>query len=348
MVSEHSSNLEGPLKQSKRLSLLSGALKKLSRVPKDIWKTRWRWSGLGPYPDEQSAKKEVQHRGKTLWDWLQLIGVPVILLLATTIIENNNSRLNEDRLEDTALQTYFDKIEDLLLNKKLGQLGQFKEASAVARSRTRTVLRTVRGVRKGRVLQFLHEADLLRYVDPSLDPSVDSNLNPSVDLRNFDLSGAILIAGDLKDDFLANTNLTKADLSGTDLSRARLTNATLESANLTAAIFRFASMSAVNLSRANLSGAKLEGVDLTTGAVLTDANLSKADLTDANLTGANLTNAILAKANLTRADLTGANLTGVDLTDADLTDTKITEEQLRTVKSRQGIFTATPAPTPQP
>jgi hypothetical protein len=74
----------------------------------------WNLSGFGPYI---SPTKEFQ-REKTLWDWLQLIGVP--LTIAGIVWWLNRSEQNRqntsalDRIHEDRLQAYFDKMTDLL------------------------------------------------------------------------------------------------------------------------------------------------------------------------------------------------------------------------------------------
>jgi hypothetical protein len=39
----------------------------------------WDWTGLGPYISPPHPKDSNFQRGKTLWDWLQLLIIPVVL-----------------------------------------------------------------------------------------------------------------------------------------------------------------------------------------------------------------------------------------------------------------------------
>jgi uncharacterized protein YjbI with pentapeptide repeats len=105
-----------------------------------------------------------------------------------------------------------------------------------------------------------------------------------IDLRNADLSGAILIEGNFKNAKfqhakLNGTQLVKTDLEGaylcgvtgdasTDFSGANLTNSNLTNANLPGVNFRNA-----NLTNADLQGADLQGA-IFDGAILDDTNLT--------------------------------------------------------------------------
>jgi uncharacterized protein YjbI with pentapeptide repeats len=101
-------------------------------------------------------------------------------------------------------------------------------------------------------------------------------------LRDVDLSGAVL-----RDSSFKRADLTGADLTGVDARRAKFVSATLKDATL--------------------DGARLVQSDLTT-----------ADLTGASLRDADLTRAKLFRTDLRGADLTGAEIDGIDLLKAEL------------------------------
>ena len=118
------------------------------------------WTGFGDYtkPDGDFI------RGKTLWDWMQLFIIPISLSIGVFLL-NRAERSNEreiaiDRQREAALQSYLDKIADLLLKEKL-RTTESEEVRNVARGRTLTVLRGLDGTRKGIVVHFLYEAGLL-------------------------------------------------------------------------------------------------------------------------------------------------------------------------------------------
>jgi uncharacterized protein YjbI with pentapeptide repeats len=142
--------------------------------------------------------------------------------------------------------------------------------------------------RKGRLLQFLNEANLINPKDPVIDLS-------GADATHADLSNDYLVSANLRGANLSGANLSGADLSAadlscappvefgmtsslncTDLSGANLSSANLNNANLSCAEAniwwnegQMDRTSCVDLSGANLSGADLSAVDLG-GAILTD------------------------------------------------------------------------------
>jgi uncharacterized protein YjbI with pentapeptide repeats len=131
----------------------------------------------------------------------------------------------------------------------------------IGRIRTLTLLRRLDGKRKGSVLQFLYE----------------SNLIGKTGVRYIDLSGADLTKAKLKGANLTKADLSKVNLYGSYMKRANLNSAYLINANLRGAI-----LTGADLSIADLTGADLSIADLT-GANLSDAKLYGADLSGADL-----------------------------------------------------------------
>src|SRR5712692_9709064 len=101
--------------------------------------------------------------GKTLWDWLNLLGVlaiPVVVGLGTLWFTSQQGKVNNavsrDSQNETALQAYIDKMSELLLEKKLRESAEDDEVRKIARVRTLTVLPRLDGRRRRSVVQFLH------------------------------------------------------------------------------------------------------------------------------------------------------------------------------------------------
>ena len=132
----------------------------------------WAWTGLGSYTLPNSNFQ----RGKTLWDWMQLLIIPAVLAIAgyvfTLTTSENERRATEQRSRDerdttldnqreAALQDYIDKMSERLLEKKLRESQQDDEVRKIARVRTLTTLLVLNASRKGNVLQFLYESELI-------------------------------------------------------------------------------------------------------------------------------------------------------------------------------------------
>jgi uncharacterized protein YjbI with pentapeptide repeats len=233
--------------------------------------------------------------GKTAWDWLDLltkIAIPLVIVGATILIGMQQAnlaqqqRVNEqtmanqqheadqqqalDQQQATTLQTYIDNIQDLLLNHNLRKAdasvdaNPYRDVAVLARARTLTALQGLDAGRKGRLLIFLYEAQLIGFFN-----SQGKLIVPVIVLAGADLAGA---------------NLTGANLAGANLTGANLADANLAYANLNGA-----SLLGAGLAGASLAGATLTGTNLYQ-ATLTGANLYQATLTGANLFGADLRN----------------------------------------------------------
>src|SRR6266851_2150352 len=220
---------------------------------------KWDWTGF----NEHRGPNILQYQpAKTLWDWLQLLGVlaiPVAVVLGvawfTTKQGQGGDAENKDNQREAALQAYIDNMLELLLAKNLRSSTEDEEVQKIARVRTLTVLRRLDAERKGSVLQFLQESGLI-----------------GKDKRVIHLTGANLIGANLIGANLSGVYLSGADLSGVYLSGAYLFLANLSKANLSGASLYEANLNGANLSGADLSLANLRGA-LVTAEQLTATKL---------------------------------------------------------------------------
>lgn len=237
------------------------------------------WTGFGDYtaPDDKYV------RGKTLWDWMELFIIPIFLALGAfylnrserdserrraeerTILERQTAEdraklereIATDRQQEAALQSYLDRMADLLLREKL-RVSKKAEVRDVARIWTLTILRELDGRRKGLVLLFLQESGLIG------EKSV-------IDLTGADLSLADLYRARLAGTDLKEANLRFSILSGANLTKANLTEAELFKAYLIGADLSGASLSGANLTQADLTGAEVSDEQLATAKSLAGA-----------------------------------------------------------------------------
>src|SRR5438552_2621870 len=109
---------------------------------------------------------------KSLWDWLQLLIVPLALAVVALVFQLANSRTERqiakeryeqdqqialDKQREDLLQAYLDRMAELLLEKQL-LTSDSEEVRNVARVRTTTVLTQLDARRIGYVFAFLREA----------------------------------------------------------------------------------------------------------------------------------------------------------------------------------------------
>jgi uncharacterized protein YjbI with pentapeptide repeats len=255
------------------------------------------YTGISPY--------------KNLWDWLGLIIVPLALAVGAALIgraqQNREFRAREferklaqeahqndwiiekDRQEQTIIADYYRSMSELMLERGLRSSDASDDVRYIARAITLSVFRGINATRKGQVLRFLYEADLITLPDPV------------VNLQDADLSNAELESADLHDANLAGANLSEARLSGSNMAGANLIGA-----NLIRVELRRSALGRAVLSNAYLSGAHMREADLNS-AVLDNTLLNNASLIEANLQKSDLSRANLVGADLSRAALQGAN-----------------------------------------
>ncbi len=224
----------------------------------------WNWTGFGPYFSPRGTQYTDVPRGRTLWDWFELLIIPFMLVVGgfwlnqlqrtrdERAAEEHNKRASEiaaEKQKEAVLDAYLDRMSELLLEKKLRDSAEGDEVRRMARARTIMALRRLDGIRKAMVMRALHDDGLIDK-DRSIISLNEAKLQ-GVQLHEANLSGA---------------NLSGADLFGADLSRADLSNVHLSGANLSRADLRHAQLQGANLDYAHLEG-----------AILTRANPEEAD-----------------------------------------------------------------------
>lgn len=291
------------------------------------------WVGFGPDSNKSVTTKEVinpkdgkiikltetteqEQSAKTLWDWLGLVGTLAIPIVLYQFQRSEHEQVDTNSREEAVLG-YFKHISELLIDKELKLLitkkletTDFKDPKLNAlldasRACTLSMLRRLNkdGERKGRVIRFLSDAELI------------SELN----LELADLSYANLSNVKLKGAKLGYANLSNADLSLTDCRIIKKIKNGVSSEEFaeTGIQLYCADLKNANLSDRFLPNACLKSAILI-NAILRNVYLSGADLKYADLQGANLSGANLSGANLSGADLRKANFTGADLSGATL------------------------------
>lgn len=286
------------------------------------------WTGFGPRVTYQNFEP-----GRTLWDWLQLLIIPAILA-GVAIYFTNSERRSEQKIarerDETAryiaaderhereLQSYFDRMTELLLEKDLLNTYEESEVRAVARARTLAVLFSLDAGRRLAVLRFLREISMRREKTQAQLDAV-TEWDPSETFL-FSMKGAFLPDFKPKGHFFSTylsglicngIDIHEIELTSANLTRAKMTNCNLSNARLVGADLRQVVLYGCNLSGATLLNANAE-----------DINLIGADLSNANLIGTNLTDAQLRRANLTGAQLMKANLSGASLDAEQLTQSR--------------------------
>jgi uncharacterized protein YjbI with pentapeptide repeats len=283
-------------------------------------------------------------RGKTVWDWLDLLIVPVFIALSVAALSllqasaqqraeelrtEREQAIEEQRAQNAALQAYLDQMSHLVLEEDLPGSAEGDAVFTLAQARTTTALTQLDGEHNQAATRFLSDSGLLE--EPAL-------------LANAGLEGAELPKAVLQDANLAGTKLSGANLAGAGLINAdfsatekvgedvKWTAADLTEANLTDAALQEANLALCTLDKATLTHAALQSADLSS-ASLQEADLSYAALQNADLSAAPLPGfppelGFLPPTNLTDADLSHAVLQSADLSSADLTDAVLRDTTL--------------------
>jgi uncharacterized protein YjbI with pentapeptide repeats len=255
--------------------------------------------------------------GKTLWDWLSLLGVPITLAFLTFSFQQELQRTASEAAEQQRVLTTkeFNQRQELadaataqrqkiaedadIRQRELAEDEKLEEALGAYFDRMSSLLidKNMTAIKHKSLSGLLTPDDSeVVQLDASLDVIRTRTLIILQRFKNDKERKAIVIQflSEAKFISLFDLNLSSADLSGADLSRFDISSA--------------------NLNSADLSGAILNTFSNLSYTILYNANLSCANLSTANLQHAELTAANLSKANLIKADLRYANLSDSCLT----------------------------------
>ena len=220
------------------------------------------WTGFGSYKPNPKVE-----RSKTLWDWLDLLLVPVIVAMGAWFLSKSESDLDRkreaERFEHDNLSSYLSLMTSLLLERGIKYENKIEERS-VARTQSLRIIKIVSKNKKAQILQFLYESGLL-----SINPIV--NLNGG-DLSKGNYENVILVGAELRGVFfngasLQNSRLDKANLAGSNFNSADLSKALVDSTNFEYADFKNAKIKKVDLTAANIQDADFTNSDLSDSLV---------------------------------------------------------------------------------
>lgn len=257
---------------------------------------------------------------------MQLLIIPVVLAIASYMFSltiNKNERkaadqrnqtereIAQDNQRETALQEYIDKISELLLRENLRKSQVKDEVQIIARVRTLTTLSRLDNVRKGILLKFLYESNLINGDEDSA----------FINLRDADFCEVVLSGQHLVGINLAGAKLTKAVLRGTNLIGANLRGADLQGADL-----KHSYLSNANFGPLAITTTKVNGIPL--------VHMQCANLAEANLEGADLEKAYMQSTSLVKSNIFRANIKDVVFEGAYIDDMTCSSDQLSEILSK--------------
>lgn len=268
------------------------------------------------------------HEGKTLWDWFELIVVPISLAVVGIWFQNLQKKRDLEREYDAILSLYIQEI-DTLVEKGLRESKPKDPIRASARAKTLTTLSRLDGRRKGILIRFIYELGII-----SNENNPAEKGNPIIPLEGADLRGCIFDFGNhvmVKNERSNRSNLRQTlffniDLSNTDLSNSNIRNVTFFRSNFNNVNFLHSSFDTAVFYESNLDFSIFSHSTLR--ASFMDSSMISADFSDSDLRNSGFTccktyfgelidnsntedgipithRAIFTRANLQNTDLTG-------------------------------------------
>jgi len=232
------------------------------------------WVGVGDYTTPQVGEGQEYQRSKTLWDWMELLIVPIALGGGAWLLSENQKAIEEKQaIEKRRQEDYEDYLVRVweILDKynSPASLNASDFARSTLKAWTLVVLKDLDARRKGNIIQYLYETGLI------IGDSCPLKLQKA-DLSGADLQGRFLPGINLSDSILTGANLRDAILGGQfsineeklapylspDIDLAMVTKGKLLSANLARADLTGANLAGARLSEVNWTGAVLQEVDL--------------------------------------------------------------------------------------
>jgi len=210
------------------------------------WIANFKWSGF---------------QKKSFWDWLQLLIVPLMLALGAFYLNSaadfRDYQIAQEQKHQEILTDYFSKMQDLIVEtKKSKQTPGSKESNSeerlllefrpTAQALTLSVLEQLDGKRKGKVITYLAESQLINKIDPLIQLG-------GANLQKLELKGRQVFS---------SINIVGANMTATELSDILISDSDLSTVNLTEAVLQDVTFENSNLSGINLDGASLTNVSL--------------------------------------------------------------------------------------
>jgi hypothetical protein len=198
--------------------------------------------------------------------------IPIVLAIGALLFNASQKKtefeIARERLYEEVLQSYLDKMGQLLLKEDLLATKDDPEAKVrkIAQVQTVTTLRKVGTARQSIIFQFLRDAGLVDFllVGASM---IEIDMH-ATSLIEVDLSGANLTLAELRLVYLKRAILSGANLSGAYLSKGDLSKANLSKADLSKAGLSESDLTWANGTPEQLSHAKsLKGATMPDGSV---------------------------------------------------------------------------------
>ena len=193
--------------------------------------------------------KNIFFLGVSLWEWIRVsFNATVIGLLSVFLREflknqdekkkkketaiakeilQQEKKIREERLCHKKFKDYLDQMTEVLLQKDTLDDNTDQLLKAVVRARTILVLQELDCGKRGSVIRFLADCNIIKFLDLSKANLQQANLK-GADLNGTYFRKATFYGANLQDADLSNCNLENADLTAANLSGADLQGANLK------------------------------------------------------------------------------------------------------------------------
>lgn len=225
------------------------------------------WMGIRFY----NEKNQLEVR--KLWDWLDLLIVPLSLIFLGWIYQSYEKskadKKEKENQQNEILDSYFRTISDLINKSNLLDITKNKESKIIARTRTIIAVENLEGERKGQVLQFLYEANL---IDDKKINILGANFREvqvsGIVLRKTTIKGVHFCDSDFENTFLDGSNFISCNFSNTNFNGSSMENTNLEYSDLSNC-----KLTNIDLTKVNFEGANLNYADLS-NSIITQSQLN--------------------------------------------------------------------------
>jgi uncharacterized protein YjbI with pentapeptide repeats len=221
------------------------------------------WTGFG-----ESVKSDKLNEAKSLWDWLDLLIIPAAIALIgwlfSEIEKSKNNKREEERSQNEIVESFLQTMTNLIIEHGLhDNLNQ--QLLSIVRARINIAVNNLNGARRGQILQFLYESELIDF-NPKiklLGINFQNALLDEIVLGQSEIKGAYFNNASIK-----NANLKGGNFTGCDFSRANFSNSLLENTDFSYSILSKASLKYIDLTTVNFEGAILNGANLKGSTIL--------------------------------------------------------------------------------
>lgn len=204
---------------------------------------------------------------KKLWDWLDLLIVPVSLILLGWLYktyEKTKEEIKEiENKQNEILDSYFRIISEFISNSNLLDTNKNKESRVIARTRTIVALENLEGERKGQVLQFLYESNLIDNEKINILGANFKCLQVSgIVLRKLTIKGVYFCNSNFENTFLDKSRFISCDFTNTNFNKSSMEDTSFEYSNLSKC-----KLSNIDLTKVNFEGSNLNDADLSNSII---------------------------------------------------------------------------------